>query len=54
MTKGIAKQDIFIAIVISIAICLYLAVFGSTDIEESTLVRHNVTGQATTAYPHIE
>jgi len=43
MTKGIAKQDAFIAIVISIAVCLYLAVFGSTDIEESTKISYSIS-----------
>ena len=43
MTKGIAKQDVFIASVISIVICLYLAVFGSTDIEESTKISYSIS-----------
>jgi len=42
MTKGNTKQDFFVAILISIAICLYLAVFGSNDIEESTKISYSI------------
>jgi len=42
MTKDASKQDIFIATLIALAVCLYLAVFGSTDIEETTKISYSI------------
>lgn len=46
MTKNMAKQDAFVAIVLSLIVCLYFAEFGSKDFEESTKISYTIAANS--------